>query len=182
MWLTPLLPWWCVWRQNLCGCDRVDVTTTQSACMCDWVSVWYQHVSLVWIRVCVCVCGRTCQASGWGDSRVACWLLTRMDGWMWTSLSRSFHSDWADSSVWVAFVILLVWCALQPLPLMDHSEPPSCLWVCLCAPCGHLQKCYPRCVCGCMRASAAHKCAFVNMSGHAASSTIVFFIETSGVF
>lgn len=38
------------------------------------------------------------------------------------------------------------------------------------------------CVRGCTRSSAAHKCAFVNVSGRASSPTIVFFIETSGVF
>lgn len=119
-----------------------------------------------------------------GDSRVARWPLTRMDGWMWTSLSRSFHSDWADSSVWDAVVISLVSCALQPLPLMDHSEPPSCLWLRLCVRTsrGHLRKCSSRCVYVCARASAVHKCAFVNTIGHPTSSTIVFFIETSGVF
>lgn len=65
------------------------------------------------------------------DSRVARWLLTRMDGWMWTSLSRSFHSDWADSSVWDAVVIITSytsdvrsnhshwWIILSPPPAYD---------------------------------------------------------------
>ncbi len=100
--------------------------------MCDWVSVSDIRTCLSRVNMSACVWVNVSSVR-LGNSRVARWLLTRMDGWMWTSLSRSFHSDWADSSVWDAVVILLVWCALQPLPLMDHSEPPSCHdYVCGC--------------------------------------------------
>lgn len=67
--------------------------------------------------------------------------------------------------------------------VMDHSEPPpSCLRLCLCAAWSSPKMLPSLCVRGCTRSSAAHKCAFVNVSGRASSPTIVFFIETSGVF
>lgn len=105
-------------------CVRMKMCVDVTECM----NVWLSPICLSSVNTSECVCvhvGWLCQASGFGGT--AGWRavpLTRMDGWMWTSLSRSFHSDWADSSVWDAVVISLVWCALQPFPLMDHSESP----------------------------------------------------------
>lgn len=103
-------------KMFVCGSVWVQHPCKMHAHVTEWAPPHHVSESLTCKNLIVCVCGWTCQAPGWrrGDSRGG--LLTRMDGWMWTSLSRSFHSGWADSSAWDAFVISLVWRA------PDHSH------------------------------------------------------------
>lgn len=59
---------------------------------------------------------------------------------------------------------------------MDHSNtPPPCLPLHQYVPCGHLMIAHAW-------ESLVLECAFVNSSGHQASSTTVFFVKISGFF
>lgn len=171
-------------KMFVCGSVWVQHPCKMHAHVTDLAPPHHVSASLSCKNMIVCVCGWKCQAPGWrrGDSRGG-WL-TRMDGWMWTSLSRSFHSGWADSSVWDAFVISLVWRAPRPLPLMDHSEPPHPpAYECICVrrtviaeiapPAGRVGVREPA------RSINVHLSTRVDIQF---PSTIVFFIETSGVF
>lgn len=111
-------------KMYVCGSVWVQHPCKMHAHVTEWAPPHHVSESLTCKNMIVCVCvrvnvsGTRLEAGGQPG-----WLADE-DGWMWTSLSRSFHSGWADSSVWDAFVISLVWRAPRPLPLMDHSEPP----------------------------------------------------------
>lgn len=118
----------------------------------------------MWIWVCVCVCQARGQPGG-----MTAW---RMDGCEKTALSCPFHSAW----------VIHLFVSHMSIRLSDaqsnsfhwwiiQKHHPSCLPLRLCVPCGHLLI---------AQACVVHQCAFVNRSGHPASS--VFFIEISVVF
>ncbi len=167
-----------------CVCEHcyVDVTTTQRKRMRVWLSecLWYQSLSLSCEYECVCVgeCVKRQVGQQPGGP-----LAADEDGWMNVNISFTLLSQRLG---W--FICLRCRCHFACLmctattPTDGSFWAPLLSWLCLWLSHGHLRKCYSRCVYRDMRASAVNKCAFVNMSGRPASSTIVFFIETSGVF